>query len=101
MSLLDDFDILDKRAGIACKDGTMNMFLHRFMTPYINKTIPKNQIFVSCFDVYVYDVIKCLNGLFEGESPQGSYDDVEITWDLSDWLDKGCNKVYKIGRAHV
>ena len=94
MSLLDDFDILDERVGVACKESTMNMFLYHFMTPYINKTIPKNQIFASYFDVFVNDVIKCLNGLFEIDSNRDSYDDVDITWDLSEWLDNGCNKVY-------
>ena len=94
MSLLDDFDILDERASTACKESTMNMFLHNFMTPYINKTIPKNQIYASYFDVHVHDIIKCLNGLFETNSIWDSYDDVDITWDLSEWLDRGCNKVY-------
>ena len=94
MSLLDDFEILDERAGTACKESTMNMFLHRFMAPYINKTIPKNQIFVNYFDVNVSDVIKCLNGICGTNSHWDSYDGVEITWDLSEWLDKGFNKVY-------
>lgn len=94
MSLLDDFDILDERVSTACKESTLNMFLHHFMTPYINKTVPRNQIFASYFDVHVHDIIKCLNGLFDGQSLHDSYDNVDITWDLSEWLDKGCNKVY-------
>ena len=94
MSLLDDFEILDERAGTACKESTMNMFLHHFITPYINMVIPKNQIYASYFDVHVHDIIKCLNGLFETNSNWDSYDDVDITWDLSEWIDRGCNKVY-------
>jgi hypothetical protein len=96
MSLLDDFEILDERVGTACKESTMNMFLHRFMTPYINKSIPRNQIYVGYFDVQINDVLKCLNGLFEADAHPNwdSYTGVDISWDLSEWLDKGCNKVY-------
>lgn len=94
MSLLDDLDILDEKVDKDVRENTMNMFLYNFMTPYINKTIPKNQIFASYFDVHVHDIIKCLNGLFEKESLLDSYDDTDITWDLSEWVDRGCNKVY-------
>ena len=94
MSLLDDFEIFDAKADKACKDGIMNHFLYHFITPYINKTIPKNQIFATYFDVNVHDVLKCLNGICESDSHWDSSDGVEITWDLSEWLDKGRNKVY-------
>lgn len=98
MSLLDDFEILEAKADKACKEDTMSLFLHKFISPNINLVYPKNQIFIHHFDVHLVDVKKCLNGRFEEVSSPlrtwGDATDADITWDLSEWLDKDCNNVY-------
>lgn len=98
MSLLDDFEILDAKADKACKEDTMSLFLHKFISQNINLVYPKNQIFIYHFDVHLVDVKKCLNGKFEGvSSPHhawGDATDADMTWDLSEWLDKDHNNVY-------
>ena len=98
MSLLDDFEILDAKADKACKEDVMSLFLHKFISSNINIVYPKNQIFIHHFDVHLHDVIKCLNGKFEDASSPlrawGEATDADITWDLSEWLDKDHNNVY-------
>lgn len=96
MSLLDDFEVLEERGDKACKDGMMNLFLFRFITPYINKTMPKNQIFIHYFDVSLTDVMKYLQGICGRSDDFWCYDvySAEVSWDLSEWLDKGHNNVY-------
>ena len=96
MSLLDDFEVLEERADRACKDGIMNQFLFHFITPYINKVYPKNQIFIHHFDVSLTDVMKCLQGVCGRSDDFWCYNvcSAEVSWDLSEWLDKGCKKVY-------
>lgn len=98
MSLLDDFEILDAKADKACKEDTMSLFLHKFISSNLNMVYPKNQIYVGDFDVHLHDVKKCLNGKFEDASSPlwgwGDAKDADITWDLSEWLDKDNNNVY-------
>lgn len=99
MSLLDDFEILDAKADKACKEDTMSLFLHNFISSNINIVYPKNQLYIGDFDVHLVDVKKCLNGKFESDasSPLCAWGDAvkaDITWDLSEWLDKDHNNVY-------
>lgn len=98
MSLLDDFEILEAKADKACKEDTMSLFLHKFISPDMNIVYPKNQIYIHDFDVHLVDVKRCLNGKFEDASSPlrtwGDATDADITWDLSEWLDKGHNNVY-------
>lgn len=98
MSLLDDFEILDAKADKACKEDTMSLFLHNFISSNINIVYPKNQIYINDFDVHLFDVKRCLNGKFEDTSSPirgwGDAVDADITWDLSEWLDKDHNNVY-------
>lgn len=97
MSLLDDFEILDAKADKACKEDTMSLFLHNFISSNANVS-PKNQIYIGDFDVHLHDVKRCLNGKFEDASSPirgwGDAVDADITWDLSEWLDKDNNNVY-------
>lgn len=98
MSLLDDFEILDAKADKACKEDTMSLFLHNFIVSNLNMEYPKNQIYINDLDVHLHDVKKCLNGKFEDSSSPlrrwGDATDADITWDLSEWLDKDHNNVY-------
>ena len=98
MSLLDDFEILDAKADKACKEDTMGLFLHKFISSNVNLVYPKNQIYLNDFDVHLHDVKRCLNGKFEEASSPirgwGDATDADITWDLSEWLDKDHNNVY-------
>lgn len=104
MSLLDDFEILDAKADKACKEDTMSLFLHNFISSYLNTVYPKNQIYIGDFDVHLHDVKRSLNGKFEDASSPlrgwGETKDADITWDLSEWLDKDHNNVY-IGYNYI
>lgn len=99
MSLLDDFEILDAKADKACKEDIMSLFLHKFISSNINIVYPKNQLYIGDFDVHLVDVKKCLNGKFESDASSslcawGDAVKADITWDLSEWLDKDHNNVY-------